>query len=423
MSIFAPIFEHFSPKFLWIDFTLDATVTPQEGRLYWDDEAGTLELGLKGGDVNLAIGQEILTPRAKAIGSDTLNGQAVYVSGASGANPHMSLAMADAVSTCCTTIAIATEDVNQNSLGYYVAAGLARDLDTSAFTAGEELFLSATVPGGITNIEPVSPYYSVSVGICMRSHATEGIIFVNIRLLMTKFSRVYGLTAGLIPFADVNGFLTESANLSWIEATKTLEIGDGANANIDTEKATPCDLTIKTGLGKTLFYETAPVDDLNFDPDSSGGNPTTLPDYVIINNVIHREFTSSNNQICGSGEEIPHKAKLDSLFYPHCHIFLKSGESAGTTGVTFTLYWELRQSTGTTSGSAPLVATSAELGTTAGGNKFDIYNGSFAGPSELGAQLKVTIARTGGNAGDVVLTTYGIHYHIDTPGSRTLTSK
>ncbi len=165
-------------------------------------------------------------------------------------------------------------------------------------------------------------------------------------------------------------------------------------------------------------------DDLNFEPSSSGGPAATLPDYVTINNVIHREFTSANNQICGDGQELPHKYKLSSVLYPHVHVFLKSGESAGTTGVTFTLYWELRQSTGTTSGSVTLAATSAELGTTAGANKFSIYDATgFAGAAELGGQLSLKLARTAGDAGDVVVTTYGVHYEIDSIGSNTLTTK
>jgi hypothetical protein len=165
-------------------------------------------------------------------------------------------------------------------------------------------------------------------------------------------------------------------------------------------------------------------EDLNFDPSSSGGPAVTLPDYVTINNVSHREFTSANNQLCSDGEEIPHPYKLSSTILPHCHIFLKSGESVGTTGVTFTLYWELRQSTGTTSGSVALSATSAELGTTAGANKLSLYDATgFAGSAELGGQLTLSLARTAGNAGDIIVTTYGVHFECDTFGSKTSSSK
>jgi hypothetical protein len=162
-------------------------------------------------------------------------------------------------------------------------------------------------------------------------------------------------------------------------------------------------------------------EDLNFAPNSSGGNPTTLPDYVTINGVTHREFTSANNQLCGDNHELPHNYKLGSVLAPHAHIFLKSGESAGTTGVEFTMNWELRQATGTTSGTTVLSATSAQL--TANPHKLDIYDGSFAGSATLGGQLSLRLARTSGNAGDVVVTTYGVHYEIDALGSNELTTK
>lgn len=171
------------------------------------------------------------------------------------------------------------------------------------------------------------------------------------------------------------------------------------------------------------YWDATVFDDLNFAPALSWWPAATIPDYVTINNVIHREFTSLNNQICGAWEEIPHKYKLGTVLYPHCHIFLKSWESAGTTGVIFTLYWELRQSTGTTSGSTTLTATSTQLGTTAWASKFDLYNGTFAWPTELWAHLSLTLARTGWDAGDIVVLTYWVHYEIDMLGSHTVTTK
>jgi hypothetical protein len=174
--------------------------------------------------------------------------------------------------------------------------------------------------------------------------------------------------------------------------------------------------------GTIVFDGTGTVwDDLNYDPVRSGGPASTRPEDVIINNVIHKEFDSANNEICGSVAEVPHKAKLSTVLYPHIHLFLKAGESVGTTGVSFTFYWELRQDGGTTSGSVVLSATSAQITGGALVSKFD--HTGFAGPSTLGSQLAVTIARTAGNAGDIVVTTYGIHYEIDMLGSRGLSTK
>ena len=229
------------------------------------------------------------------------------------------------------------------------------------------------------------------------------------------------------------GTTAPSARLHAISTTEQLRLGYDAsnylsatiasNNTVTLANAIAADININAGAGKTLVLTQPVYEDLNFDPTRSGGPVATRPDDVVINNVFHTEFTSANNQLCGSVAELPHEYKLSSDLSPHAHIFLKAGESSGTTGVTFTIYWELRQSTGITSGSTTLSATSAELASTAGGNKFDIFASAFSGAAELGSQLALTIARTGGNAGDVVVTTYGVHYQIDTMGSRTVSSK
>ena len=258
-------------------------------------------------------------------------------------------------------------------------------------------------------------------------------------------------TAGSVLFLDGDGALSEdNPNLSYasevlsakeIHVNDTLLLGgdsrkilfgtgsdmsayyDGTGGVLKTNEVAASDLHFITGTGKTLVLDNEVYEDLNFDPSSSGGPAVSLPDFVVINGVIHREFTSANNQLCGSGQEIPHHYKLSTQIYPHCHVFLRSGQAVGTTGATFTMYWEMRETDGTlTSGNVPLTATSANL--TAYPVKLDIYDSTgFAGADTIGAQLYLTIARTAGNAGDTVLLTYGVHYAIDTMGSRTISSK
>jgi hypothetical protein len=221
-----------------------------------------------------------------------------------------------------------------------------------------------------------------------------------------------------------NLFLNSDSDKLLLGAGKDFSVYyDGTSGYLKADEVAASDLHVTTGTAKTIVYDTPVWDDLNFDPERAGGPVATRPDPVTINNVFHAEFTSENNQLCGAVEELPHKYKLSSDLTPHMHLFLKGGESAGTTGVTFTYYWELRQSTGTTSGSLTLSATSAQLGTTAGANQYIVSGTAFAGSAELGGQLSVTLARTAGDAGDVVVTTYGCHYQVDTPGSRTITTK
>lgn len=159
----------------------DLTLTgeaPEEGKLYWDDTNGTLSLGMKGGNVNLQIGQETLIRVKNTQGTQIDNGEAVYISGGSGINPEVMLANASEQNGV-QTIAIATEDITDQQFGYVTTFGLVRDINTSSFNAGDKIYLDAT-DGALTHNKLNHPNFRVPIGYCLRSSVTEGIIFVNI---------------------------------------------------------------------------------------------------------------------------------------------------------------------------------------------------------------------------------------------------
>jgi len=170
--------SHSSLNKPWIDFNTNITPGHKEGRLHWDDDAGTLEVGLKGGTVKLQVGQEFVL-RVKA-SENISNGDVVYVDGADGTNVTVTRAIATG-SPQFRAIGMATEEINSGSLGYINTAGIVRDLDTSTFSAGDTLFLSGTVAGGVQNT-PVDAdtYHPVVVGHVQRSNNGAGEIYVNI---------------------------------------------------------------------------------------------------------------------------------------------------------------------------------------------------------------------------------------------------
>jgi len=160
----------------YIDFILTATIAHQEGRLHWNGDDGTLELGMPGGNVNLQIGQENLIRATNDEGDDIINGQAVYVSGASGANPEIMLADKDSLTTA-SVIGVVTENITDNQKGYVTTFGYVRDMDTSGISEGAIAWLGDD--GNLTGTRPTSPDIQVGVGIVMREHADEGVLFVN----------------------------------------------------------------------------------------------------------------------------------------------------------------------------------------------------------------------------------------------------
>jgi hypothetical protein len=112
------------------------------------------------------------------------NGTIVYVSGASGNKPLITLADADIEATADKTLGFTTEDIANNSNGYvctqgYVRGSATQPIDTSSFSEGDLLWLSSTA-GGFTGTAPAAPKHAVFVGYVIRSHATEGIIYAKI---------------------------------------------------------------------------------------------------------------------------------------------------------------------------------------------------------------------------------------------------
>lgn len=198
-------------------FAFDTTptgVTPTEGLMYWNTDDGTLNLGMPGGNVNLQIGQEELLRAKNETGSTILNGKVVYVSGASGNNPLISLADADVLSQK-NIIGLATEDIANNQHGYVTTYGRVRDIDTSAWAAGTTLYLSTTA-GGLTDTEPTAPAHKIVIGVVIRQHATEGIILVNVGS-MKSVADINDINISGIADGDLLQYV--SANSRWENKT------------------------------------------------------------------------------------------------------------------------------------------------------------------------------------------------------------
>lgn len=150
------------------------------GRLKWNDTEGTLDLGLKGGNVTLQLGQENVM-RVKNDEATQLNdGEVVYITGAAGANLLVKRALANSDVTSASTIGIVTEPIAVNGQGFITTFGQVRGLNTSAFNDGDILYLSPTVAGSITTTKPVAPDHMVVVGYCTKKSAGNGEIFVKV---------------------------------------------------------------------------------------------------------------------------------------------------------------------------------------------------------------------------------------------------
>jgi hypothetical protein len=164
-----------------IDFNTTASTTSQIGRLRWNDadEVGSLELGMKGGNVNLQIGEESLV---RVFNDDSITltaGTVVYVFGNQGNTLSVKRASASSESTSARTLGVVRESINVSDRGFVSTGGLVYNLDTSSYSGGTPLWLGTT-PGSLTDVEPISPNHLVLIGFVSRVHATVGSVFVHI---------------------------------------------------------------------------------------------------------------------------------------------------------------------------------------------------------------------------------------------------
>ena len=182
--------------------TTPATLPTAPGSLYWDSADGnqTLSLIMADGAATQQIGEEQYY-RIKASAPIT-NGQVVMFTGTVGASGGLTGAPANGLtaSTASYVMGIATQDMNTNDWGYVTSFGLVRGLDTSAFTAGNILYLDPTVAGGLTTTIPTAPAPKVQVAAVVYADNTVGSLFVR-----TTFGGILGQYEGDVQITAPTG--------------------------------------------------------------------------------------------------------------------------------------------------------------------------------------------------------------------------
>jgi len=157
------------------------------GRMYYDAEYETVSVDI-GTETTLQLGQEAVRYVYNVSGSIISNGAVVRdigVHSGSGVDTvTIDLAIATGI-TQANVIGIATQDIPINDFGYITITGNINGLDTlndpqyAGMTVGDELYLSATVAGGVTNVPPTSPNVNIHLGRLVTKDATNGKIFVE----------------------------------------------------------------------------------------------------------------------------------------------------------------------------------------------------------------------------------------------------
>jgi hypothetical protein len=161
----------------YIDFDID-TVSPfQEGRIQWIGDTKTLAIDTDVNNFSIEVGHQTVIRGRNETGFDFPTGTVVYLIGGNNNRPLFSTASWENDANSAFTIGIVAQPINNNNNGYAITNGIIRDINTSAFTSGDSLYLSSS--GQITNISPVAPRHNVRLGKVI-SATNNGLIHVDI---------------------------------------------------------------------------------------------------------------------------------------------------------------------------------------------------------------------------------------------------
>jgi hypothetical protein len=193
-----------SPVMEGVQFDITPSTTAvAEGLLRWNATDRTLDLGMgDAGVVTQQVGQELFILGVNKTAAPLTEGQAVYINKRQGTRPKFALAKGDADATA-TAVGVVTENIAVNDEGFCTSFGYVRGIKTNytgsgnwgtTWVEGDILWVSKTVAGQLTNVEPAAPNHCDIVGSVGIVHANRGSILVNLQKRVT-----------LEELCDVNG--------------------------------------------------------------------------------------------------------------------------------------------------------------------------------------------------------------------------
>lgn len=152
------------------------------GRFYFYNPKTAIWDTIKGGGGTTSA-TKLVTSVYNNTGSTIAKGSVVYISGRHSSNlPTIALAEANNEANSYKTFALVQDDITTSNSGIVIQAGRIDNLNlpTSSFTDGDILYLSPSVPGGVTITKPLAPNHICKIGSVTRAHPQFGSIEIKI---------------------------------------------------------------------------------------------------------------------------------------------------------------------------------------------------------------------------------------------------
>ena len=188
-------------------------------------------------------------------GTTIAKGKAVYVSGATGNHPEITLAQANSELASSRTIGITAEEIANNGTGRVIVAGALENVNTNGFVAGDVLYLSPSTAGGFTTTFPTQPDHGVLLGYVTRSNANTGVIEVVVK----NYQELEEMSDVLLTSKANGDFLVyESATSLWKnKSAATLDLLTATTAASTYLTQASAASTYQTQAGMSAYLTTA----------------------------------------------------------------------------------------------------------------------------------------------------------------------
>ena len=184
-------------------------VTHVEGQLYYDATSGSMKVQGPIPGVEVAVGHGTHAHVINNSGATIVKGTPVRRNGVAGGIVQIEEAQANTFVNA-RVLGVVQETILNGAEGAVVAEGSIPSLDTSALQSGVPIYLSATIPGGLTT---TAPDIVTQVGGVLTQDALTGEFYVKIinnKNLPAVFGGMKGLDVPSIPLTtspqDVTGY-------------------------------------------------------------------------------------------------------------------------------------------------------------------------------------------------------------------------
>jgi hypothetical protein len=217
--------------------------------------------------------KRLITEVYNSTGATLTKGTVVYINGGQGNLPTVTKALATSDATSAQTYGLVQTDITNNNNGFVVVIGSLMDLDTQAFAAGTQLYLSGVTAGTYTSTKPSAPIHLVYVAIVVRSHPTQGVIEVKIQNGV-EMDEIHDVQ--ITSVANGNILQYDSTTSLWKNvAGTTTNIAEGTNLYFTDTRARAAISLTTTGTSGAATYTSGVLNIPNYGSALSGYVPYT----------------------------------------------------------------------------------------------------------------------------------------------------